>query len=47
MQHAPQNVSQEAIDRAHKGWSAFTIGMTWSAVACAVLVAIVVAILVY
>lgn len=47
MQHTPQNVSQEAIDRANKGWSAFTVGITWSAVACAALTALVVAILVY
>ncbi len=47
MQHTPQNVSQEAIDRAQHGWSAFTRGLTLSSIACAILVAIVVAILAY
>lgn len=47
MQHTPQNVSQEAIDRAHKGWDAFTRGMTWSAVACALLVALVVVLITF
>ena len=47
MHHAPQNVSQEAIDRAQHGWSAFTRGMTWSTIATAVIVALVVAILAY
>lgn len=47
MQHAPQNISQDAIDRAHKGWTAFVHGMTWSTIACAVIVAIVVGILAY
>ena len=47
MHQSPQNVSQEAIDRAHKGFHAFIIGMTWSAVACAAIVALVVAILAY
>ncbi len=47
MQQTPQNVSQEAVDRAHKGWDAFTRGMTWSAAACAVLVALVVVLISY
>lgn len=47
MQHTPQNVSQEAVDRARKGWDAFTRGMTWSTVACAIIVALVVVLIAY
>lgn len=47
MQHTPQNVSQDAINRAHHGWDAFTRGMAISAACCAALAALVVAILVY
>lgn len=46
MHHTPQNVSQEAIDRAHHGWDAFTRGMVISGAICVVLVAIVIALLV-
>lgn len=47
MHNTQQSVSKESVEQAVRGWHAFTRGMFWSALAAAIVTALVVALIAY